>query len=98
MSSFSFKPTSTNIFQYNLPGIGSDIETVCKLKNVPIWVFHGARDRIFPVAGAQKLVKQLEQCEGNILFTLYNDKAHDSWTQTYNNPQLYEWISQQKKE
>jgi predicted peptidase len=28
---------------------------------------------------------------------VYPEAAHDSWTETYNNPQLYEWLLQHSK-
>jgi predicted peptidase len=29
--------------------------------------------------------------------TIYPEAKHDSWTETYNNPELYKWFLQQKK-
>jgi predicted peptidase len=29
---------------------------------------------------------------GKVQFTVYPDAAHDSWTETYNNPELYRWF------
>jgi len=28
----------------------------------------------------------------DVKFTTYPDAGHDSWTTTYNNPELYEWF------
>ena len=28
----------------------------------------------------------------NIEFTIYPDAGHDSWTETYDNPELYDWF------
>jgi len=30
-------------------------------------------------------------------FTIYSEAGHDAWTQTYANPQVYEWLLQQKR-
>jgi hypothetical protein len=27
-----------------------------------------------------------------VKLTIYPDAGHDSWTETYNNPALYEWL------
>jgi predicted peptidase len=70
----------------------SNLETVCKLKHIPIWVFHGKKDRIVPFEKSEVLVKALKKCGGNIQFTAYPNAAHDSWTETYNNEQLYDWM------
>jgi len=68
------------------------------LKDVPAWVFHGAQDDIVPLEKSQELVDVLKEHQGNVKFTVYPDTKHDSWTETYENPQLYEWLLQQKNE
>jgi hypothetical protein len=30
-------------------------------------------------------------------FTRYPEAGHDSWTETYNNPKLYEWFLSHKR-
>jgi len=67
-------------------------DKVLVLKDVPVWVFHGAQDRVVPPAESKRLVKALQACGGQVRFTLYPDAAHDSWTQTYANPELFEWL------
>ena len=71
---------------------GGDSRRVCRLKNVPTWVFHGARDEVVPIQQSQVLVDALKECGGNVKFTIYPDAKHDSWTETYNNPDLYKWF------
>jgi predicted peptidase len=34
---------------------------------------------------------------GNARLTIYPEAGHNSWTETYNNPALYEWLLQQKR-
>lgn len=71
---------------------------VCDLKEVPVWVFHGAKDAAVPLAKSEEMVNALKACGGNVQFTVYPEAGHDAWTQTYNNPELYEWLlGQQKK-
>jgi predicted peptidase len=43
------------------------------------------------------MVEALEKVNGNVKLTVYSEAPHDSWTRTYNNPQLYEWLLQQSK-
>jgi predicted peptidase len=68
-----------------------------RLKNVPAWVFHGAKDGAVPLERSEVMVKALKAAGGNVQFTVYPDVGHDSWTQTYNNPELYEWLLKQKR-
>jgi len=73
-------------------------ERIKVLKDVPVWAFHGEKDEIVPLKGSQELVDALKANQGNVKFTTYPDTDHDSWTQTYQNPDLYEWLLQQKNE
>lgn len=67
-------------------------ERVSALKHVPTWVFHGAKDSVVPVRESEVLVKALQECGGDVTFTVYPEAEHDSWTVTYDNPALYEWF------
>jgi len=65
---------------------------VVKLKNTPVWTFHGMKDKVVPIDATQRLVDLLKDCGGDIKFTKYPDLKHDSWTETYNNLELYNWL------
>jgi len=69
-------------------------EMACALKNVPTWVFHGAKDPIVPLSESEEMVEALKACGGNVRFTVYPDAGHDAWTATYDNPELYDWFLQ----
>lgn len=69
---------------------------VKKIKHVPIWVFHGAKDGAVPLERSQTLVDVLKKEKADVSFTIYPEAGHDSWTETYNNPELYEWLLKQK--
>ena len=70
---------------------------VQRLKRVPVWVFHGAKDDVVPLAKSAEMVRAIEAAGGNVRFTVYPDAAHDSWTETYDNPELYEWLLNQRR-
>ncbi len=63
------------------------------LKDLPVWAFHGARDTIVPLIESENMVNALKKCGGNVNFTVYPEAEHDSWTETYHNPKLYEWFA-----
>jgi predicted peptidase len=71
---------------------GGDPSQVCALKDVPVWAFHGARDPVVPVRASQEMVDALRACGGDARLTVYPEAGHDSWTQTYDDPRLYEWF------
>jgi hypothetical protein len=46
----------------------------------------------------QRLVDALQlTSKAEVRFTVYPGVGHDSWTQTYANPELYQWFLQYKK-
>jgi len=67
------------------------------LTPVPAWVFHGAKDTVVPLERSEKMVEAMRQAGGTVKFTVYPEAGHDSWTETYANPELYEWLLQQKR-
>ena len=68
-----------------------------KLKNMPIWVFHGAKDPVVPIKNSEEMVKALKEAGNNVKFTVYPEAQHDSWTESYDNPALYKWFLEQKR-
>ncbi len=65
---------------------------VKRLRDIPVWAFHGALDDIVPVEESQRLVDALRAAGGHPRFTVYPDAGHDSWTRTYDDPAVYEWL------
>ncbi len=59
---------------------------------------HPKGDRIVPISASQEMVEALKACGGNVKFTVYPEAEHDSWTQTYNNPALFDWFRQHRRE
>lgn len=64
---------------------------------IPVWAFHGDRDNVVRLAEQQRTIKLLKEGGADIKFTIYPGVGHDSWTRTYNDPALYEWLLAQKK-
>ncbi len=62
------------------------------LKDVPIWAFHGAKDSVVPVEESKEIVEAINARGGNAKLTIYPEANHDSWTETYNNQELYDWL------
>ncbi len=67
-----------------------------RIKHIPTWIFHGAKDSIVPFRHSQDMFDALEG-HGNARFTVYPEADHDSWTETYGNPELYEWMLGQRR-
>jgi predicted peptidase len=74
---------------------GGSLSQVKALVNTPVWAFHGAKDNIVKLEESEKMVNALLACAGNAKLTVYPEAKHDSWTETYANPELYEWLLSQ---
>jgi predicted peptidase len=61
------------------------------------WVFHGAKDPTVPIARSESMVNAMKAANETVKFTVYPDAYHDSWTQAYNDPKLFEWLLEQKR-
>jgi predicted peptidase len=43
------------------------------------------------------MVEAIKKQGGNPQLTVYPEAEHDSWTETYNNPEFYKWLLEQKR-
>ena len=68
-----------------------------RLRNLPIWSFHGAKDDVVPLSGSQDMIDAIKAVGGNPRFTVYPHAGHDSWTETYANDEIYSWLLQQRR-
>jgi predicted peptidase len=63
------------------------------LKSLPVWAFHGARDAVVKVGESERMVEAMRQMGAEeVKLTIYPEADHDSWTETYHNPALYDWF------
>lgn len=68
-------------------------EKLNELKSLGVWAFHGAKDPVVPVEESQRMIEMLKHVGvEDINLTIYPEAQHDSWTETYKNPELYEWL------
>ena len=71
---------------------GGRVADALRLKAVPIWAFHGGQDTLVPPERSREMVAAVNEAGGSAKLTVYPDAGHDSWTETYENPELYEWL------
>jgi predicted peptidase len=71
-------------------------ENICGIKNLPIWAFHGAKDKSVEAWQTEILVDTLRTCGSTLQFTLYPEADHvQSWILAYADPELYAWLLSQ---
>ena len=69
-----------------------------RLKDLPTWIFHGARDPVVPAGKSQEMFAAIRAAGGRkVKLTIYPEAEHDSWTETYEDPGLYRWLLRHKR-
>lgn len=63
-----------------------------RLKDVPLWAFHGAKDNVVPAKGSEDVVAALEDLKARPKLTIYPEDGHDSWTHAYDEIELPKWF------
>ncbi|MEZ0389455.1 MAG: PHB depolymerase family esterase [Verrucomicrobium sp.] len=78
-------------------GAGVKFVMAQRVKNIPIWIFHGAKDPVVEPSFSQRIYTTLNKLGAPVKLTLYPDLQHDSWTVTYDNQEVWDWLFQQKR-
>ena len=69
-----------------------------KLVALPVWAFHGGKDPVVPLEESERMVNHLKKMGvKEVKLTVYPEAEHDSWTQTYANPELFTWFLQHSR-
>ena len=74
-----------------------DPAQAAKVINVPIWAFHGDKDSVVPVEHTQRMIAAVIKAGGHPKMTIYPGVDHNSWSATYGNPEVLDWLFEQKK-
>lgn len=79
-------------------GAGINVVKFNSIKDLPIWIFHGGKDPVVPVQFTDMAISWFKRAGApNIKVTIYPEAQHDSWTQTYDNPEVWKWLFEQKR-
>jgi predicted peptidase len=63
------------------------------IQSLGVWAFHGGKDPTVSPEESERMVGALKKigCQ-DVKLTIYPEALHDSWTQTYANPELFAWF------
>ncbi len=90
----------------SLPELTAAVVPICgggmywnaeRLKNVPVWAFHGGKDTTVLVRESEILTERVNACGGKARLTVYPDNGHDAWTDTFKNREVFEWLLSNRK-
>jgi predicted esterase len=65
-----------------------------KLKDTPVWIFHGGKDESMPLTESRAMNESLKKA-GNpdVHYTEYEGMGHYSVEAAFTEPKLFEWLA-----
>ena len=90
----------------SMPDVFSAIVPICgggmywnanRLVNVNVWAFHGADDTTVLVRETKEMINRINYCGGKAKCTIYENTGHDSWSRTYSDYSVFEWLLKSEK-
>ena len=90
------------IFAAAIPICGGGDKLLGKsLVQIPIWMFHGSKDKAVPVVRTidmyNAIKKELGSYPLKAKMTIYENKGHLIWNETYDNQDVIKWLVSQRK-
>ncbi|PDH35682.1 MAG: phospholipase [Halieaceae bacterium MED-G27] len=76
---------------------GGDTDTAVRIKDIPIWAFHGSDDTVVIPERSRDMIQALQLVGSNPRYTEYPGVGHDSWTETYQNFEVLDWFFSQRR-
>lgn len=96
--SFDLMMRRPDLFAAGIPVCGGgDPRYAGRIKDIPLWVFHGGLDDVVLPRCSRQIVTALEKLNGKVKYTEYSTRYHNVWDVVYYNPAVLEWLFQQKK-
>ncbi len=77
---------------------GGTATTAGKLKDIPIWAFHGEADTVVPAERSRQMVEAVRAAGNrNVKYTEYPAVGHNSWDKAFGDPEFATWLLAQKR-
>lgn len=76
---------------------GGDSHLAWKIRNVPIWTWHGDKDTAVPVVRSRDMVAALWAVDGRIRYTEVPGCGHGVWIPAYQSKEALKWLFDQKR-
>jgi predicted peptidase len=67
-----------------------------RLKNTPVWAFHGDSDQTVLPEESRKMVDGVNKNGGDARLTIYENTEHNAWSPTFVNAEFWKWMLSQE--
>jgi predicted peptidase len=96
--SFELLWRKPNIFAAAIPicGGGNPAMIAGYRNDLPLWIFHGDKDNVIPVANSRMIFNLLKDKNKKIKYTEYPGVGHDSWKNAFMEKDLFPWLFAQR--
>jgi hypothetical protein len=95
---WEFITTRPDLFAAAIPVCGGgNPDLASKVTHIPVWAFHGARDKNVPVTESQSMIKAIRKYGGHPLYTEYPYGTHNIWDNVVKTPGLWKWMFSQTR-
>lgn len=72
--------------------------TAQRLKDVPVWIFHGGKDDVVPPSQSRRMDAALKAVGArDARYTEFPDANHNSWDATYAYAPMWDWLFAQRR-
>ncbi len=95
---YAFITRNPGMFAAAVPVCGRGDPAEAKyIAKIPIWIFHGDKDRLVSVDYSRDMFEALKKAGGNPRYTEYEGVGHNSWDKAYATDELWAWLFAQRK-
>lgn len=77
---------------------GGDPAQATRLRSVPLWAFHGAKDPVVSVARSRQMIEALRALGSQPRYSELAEVEHDAWNVAFAHPDLRPWLFGQRCE
>lgn len=94
MGTFEAISRQPGLFAAAAPICGGGDTTFCKeyAKKLPLWIFHGANDRVVNVELSRQMYSKLKSEGAQVKYTEYPGVDHNSWDNAFADPEYLPWL------
>ena len=76
---------------------GGDLKECKSLTKIPIWAFHGKKDKLVPVSRTVNMISCIQKNGGISKMEIMEKAGHLCWNEVYKKKEVVSWLMSQKK-
>ena len=76
---------------------GGNARDAHRLRDIPIWAFHGDNDELIPLSRMQEMVDAVRRAEAAVEFTIISEGGHAICNPTFGRQDVWDWLLKQRR-